>query len=109
MQALCPMIYFQTAADEAMAIPVANIDAIDINAATEITITATKNFVQYKAVLNIDTAGQEEAALKAIVLAINGGPHSDGLIIIADDENSVYCTPEITSCGALSQDIAHPS
>ena len=97
--------YFQTDTDEALAMPVDAIDGIYINAATEVTITATRDFVQHKVVLNIDTAGEEEAAVKGIVRALNQGPHSDGLIIIADDENSVYATPEITSCGAMTHDI----
>ena len=101
--------YFQTAADEALAMPVDDIDGIYINAATEVTITATRDFVQHKVVLNVDTAGEEEAAVKGIVRALNEGPHCDGLIVIADDENSVYCTKEIDSCGALSHDITHAS
>ena len=101
--------YFQTAADEALAMPVDDIDGIHINGATEVTITATRDFVQHKVVLNIDTAGEEEAAIKGIVRALNEGPHSDGLIIIADDENSKYCTKEITSCGALTHDITQGS
>ena len=104
-----PFAYFQTGADDAIAMPVKDIDGIHINAATEITITATVDLVQLKAVLNVDTAGEEEAAIKGIIRALNGAPHSDGLIIIADDENSKYCTPEITSCGALSKDVAHGS
>ena len=101
--------YFQTGADDAIAMPVDDIDGIHINAATEVTITATRDFVQYKAVLNIDTAGEEEAAVKGIVRALNEGPHCDGLIVIADDENSVYATKEITSCGALTKDITQAS
>ena len=39
--------YFQTAADEALAMPVDDIDGIYINAATEVTITETRDFVQF--------------------------------------------------------------
>ena len=44
-----PFAYFQTGADDAIAMPVKDIDGIHINAATEITITATVDLVQLKA------------------------------------------------------------
>ena len=102
-----PYLYFQTAADDAIAIPVAAIDGMDI-AATALTITATHNFVQYKAILTV-TATQEELALKALIQLINQGPHSDGLIVVADDENSSYFHTGVTACAALSADITHAS
>ena len=107
MQAPYPYLYFQTAADDAIAIPVAKIDGIDI-ASTGMTITATTDFAQYKAILTV-TAGQEELALKALIQLINQGPHSDGLIVVADDENSSYFHTGVTACAALAADIAHAS
>jgi len=102
-----PYLYFQTGADDAIAIPVAAIDGIDI-ASTAMTITATHNFVQYKAVLTV-TAAQEEAALKELVRLINQGPHSDGLIVVADDANSTYFHTGVTACDALTVDITQAS
>jgi hypothetical protein len=102
-----PYLYFQTASDDAVAIPVSELDGIDI-AATAMTITATHNFVQYKAVLTV-TAGQEELALKELIRVINQGPHHDGLIVVADDENSTYFHPGVTACGALTVDITQAS
>jgi len=102
-----PYLYFQTGTDDAVAIPVSELDGIDI-AATAMTITATHNFVQYKAVLTI-TAAQEELALKELIRVMNQGPHHDGLIVVADDENSVYFHPGVTACAALSVDITHAS
>ena len=102
-----PYLYFQTGADDAVAIPVAAIDGIDI-ASTAMTITATHNFSQYKAVLTV-TAAQEELALKALIQLINKGPHSDGLIVVADDENSSYFHVGVTACAALSVDVTHAS
>ena len=34
----------------------------------------------------------------AIGQAINGGPHSDGVITLCDDVNSVFLHPNILSC-----------
>ena len=46
-------------------------------------------------------AGNMKSVLQSIAGAING-THSDGLIVIADDENSVYCNPLITSINAIT-------
>ena len=102
-----PYLYFQTGADDAIAIPVAAIDGIDIGSTT-MTITATHNFSQYSAILTV-TAAQEELALKALIGLINQGPHFDGLIVVADDANSVYFHPGVTACAALAADITHAS
>ncbi len=107
MQAPFPYLYFQTGADDGVAIPVTAIDGIDIGSTT-MTITATHYFVQYKAILTV-TAAQEEAALKALVRLINQGPHSDGLIVVADDAGSEYFHAGVTACAALSADITHAS
>jgi hypothetical protein len=46
-------------------------------------------------------AGNMKSVLQSIAGACNG-THSDGLIVIADDENSVYCNPLITACNAIT-------
>ena len=45
-------------------------------------------------------AGNMKSVLQSIAGAINA-THSDGLIVIADDENSVYCNPLITSINEI--------
>ena len=45
--------------------------------------------------------GNMKSVLQSIAGACNG-THSDGLIVIADDENSVYCNPLITGCNAIT-------
>ena len=74
-----PYLYFQTAADDAIAIPVAAIDGMDI-AATALTITATHNFVQYKAILTV-TAAQD--VLNAIAKFAH--KRSNEVVVITDD------------------------
>ena len=61
-------------------------------------------------VLNINQ-GKATEVMQDIVSAINGGPHSDGFITVADDATTdflgttkaaVYVSGDITSCGAIS-------
>ena len=99
------MLYFQTGVDDATAFPADWIYAIDAGTgAVEVYFTGTGESTLLSSVGLTVTAGQEEAALKAIVQKINEGPHSDGLIVIADDANSVYCHPGITACGTITMD-----
>jgi ABC-type antimicrobial peptide transport system ATPase subunit len=66
-------------------------------------------------VLNV-TAGKAKDVLVAIAEAANGHPHSDGVVVIADDATTdydgttkaaVYVHSGITSCGAITQVAAH--
>ena len=99
------MLYFQTGADDVTAFPADWIYAIDAGtAAIEIYFTGTGESTLLSSVALAVTAGQEENVVKAIVHEINKGPHSDGLIVIADDANSVYCHSGITACGTITLD-----
>ena len=50
--------------------------------------------------LTIDT-GKHKRVMEDIALTINQGPHSNGFAIIADDENDVFCSPNITACTSI--------
>ena len=58
--------------------------------------------------LNV-TAGKAKDVCIAIAEAANGHPHSDGVVVIADDAaddangKTVYLHEGITSCGAITQ------
>tara|TARA_R100000805_G_C3499555_1_gene30213 strand:- start:46 stop:456 length:411 start_codon:yes stop_codon:yes gene_type:complete len=62
-------------------------------------------------VLNV-TAGKAKDVCIAIAEAANGHPHSDGVIVVADDATddanakAVYLHSGITSCGAITQAAA---
>ena len=62
-------------------------------------------------VLNV-TAGKAKDVLVALAEAANGHPHSDGVIVVADDATNdanaeaVYLHSGITSCGAITQAAA---
>ena len=99
------MLYFQTGTDDATAFPADWIYAIDAGStAVEIYFTGTGESTLVSSVGLTVTAGEEENVVKAIVQKINEGPHSDGLIVIADDANSVYCHSGITACGTITMD-----
>ena len=52
--------------------------------------------IQDKVTLTVTTETQK-SVMKAIVEAMNNGPHEDGITVIADDVNSTYLVPEIAS------------
>jgi len=67
--------------------------------------------IQDTVVLNV-TAGKAKDVLVALAEAANGHPHSDGVIVVADDATddanaeAVYLHSGITSCGAITQAAA---
>ena len=101
-------LYFRTVADEddddaagdTLALPARRIVAMAPSADTTITVwfesvnnmhTAGDNELVLKdsAVITI-TAHRHKKVLQSIVRAINGGPHSDGFIVVADDTTTDY-------------------
>ena len=122
-------LYFRTVADEddddaaadTLALPARRIVAMAPSADTTIT-------VWFESVNNMHTAGDNELVLKdsavitvtahrhkkvlqSIVRAINGGPHSDGFIVVADDTTTdydgttraaVYIDNDITAMAAIT-------
>ena len=67
--------------------------------------------IQDTVVLNV-TVGKAKDVLVALSEAANGHPHSDGVIVVADDATddanakAVYLHTGITSCGAITQAAA---
>ena len=129
-------LYFRTVADEdnddgdtassgnlptSIAIPTDSIVGIAPSAAGTVTI-------HFQSARNVQTDGADELVLKdsvvlnittkrhkkvmdAIIQSINGGPHSDGWIVVADDMTTnfanetvtaQYLHNDITSCGAIN-------
>ena len=50
--------------------------------------------------VTLDSGADELPALKAVGQLINKHPHGDGIIVIADDVNSVYAHNTMASVGA---------
>ena len=129
-------LYFRTVADEddddgdtgssgiaptSIAIPASKIVGMAPSAAGTLTIwfkSARNVFTQGDAeevlkdsvVLNITTK-RHKKVMDAIIQSINGGPHSDGWIVVADDMTTTYggatvaanyIHKDLTSCGAIN-------
>ena len=133
-------LYFRTVADEddddgdtgssgiaptSIAIPASSIVGMAPSAAGTLTIW-------FQSVRNTQTDGADELVLKdsvvlnittkrhkkvmdAIIRSINGGPHSDGWIVVADDMTTNYANEtvtakylhnDITTCGAINMAAA---
>ena len=92
---------------DSMLVPVEDITGMEATGATtmDIYFKSTNNMmgggqgevvIQDKVSLTVTTQTQK-SVMKAIVEAMNNGPHEDGITIIADDVNSTYLVPEIAS------------
>jgi hypothetical protein len=44
------------------------------------------------------TTETQKGVMKALVQAMNSGPHHEGITIVADDQLGKYLVPEITAC-----------
>ena len=129
-------LYFRTVADEddddgdtassgiaptSIAIPVSSIVGIAPSAAATVTIwfqsvrnrihgATGEEVIKDSVVLNVTTR-RHKGVMDAIIQAINGGPHSDGWIVVADDMTTNYANAtvaasylhsDITTCGAIN-------
>ena len=115
--------YFRNEADEddddaavdSGMVPVENITGLLPTSTTALTVfwkNQKNENVQDSAVLTIKQ-GKVKKVIASIVSAMNRGPHSDGITIIADDstveydgaagsKKAVYLDADITGCSALS-------
>ena len=133
-------LYFRTVADEddddgdtassgnlptSIAIPVSSIVGIAPSAAATVTIwfqsarnrihgATGEEVIKDSVVLNVTTR-RHKKVMDAIIRAINGGPHSDGWIVVADDMTTntanatvgaSYIHKDLTSCGAINLAVA---
>jgi len=92
---------------DSMLVPVEDITGMEATGATALDVyfKSTNNVmgggqgevvIQDKVSLTVTTQTQK-SVMKAIVEAMNNGPHEDGITVIADDVNSTYLVPEIAS------------
>ena len=97
-------LVFIDAADDAMCMPVSRLTGITVGADATVIVnfenTLGPNSTEDKrtfATLTC-TADKELDVFKGLVQAINGGPHSDGVITVCDDVNSTFVHPNVLSC-----------
>jgi len=92
---------------DSMLVPVEDITGMEATGATtmDLYFKSTNNMVaggqgevviQDSVSLTVTTETQK-SVMKAIVEAMNNGPHEDGITVIADDVNSTYLVPQIAS------------
>ena len=133
-------LYFRTVADEddddgdtassgnlptSIAIPASSIVGIAPSAAGTVTIwfqsarnriagASGEEVIKDSVVLNVTTR-RHKGVMDAIIQAINGGPHSDGWIVVADDMTTntanatvgaSYIHKDFTSFGAINLAVA---
>ena len=133
-------LYFRTVADEddddgdtasggvaptSIAIPASSIVGIAPSAAGTVTIwfqsarnriagATGEEVIKDSVVLNV-TTHRHKKVMDAIITSINGGPHSDGWIVVADDMTTnqadatvaaSYIHRDLTSCGAINLAVA---
>ena len=107
-------LYFSTAAADGTAATeeIVAIDASRLRSMEAETTTTTalwfaasqednKDVDNTKVVLT-HTAAYHKVVMAALTAAINGGPHSDGFITIADDVNSSYVHSSISECTSIA-------
>jgi len=94
----------------------ANVLTLFFESALNIAASGDNEHITHDTVVLNVTAGKAKDVLVAIAEAANGHPHSDGVVVIADDattdfdgttKSAVYVHSGITSCGTITQVAAH--
>ena len=93
-------IFFQNAANDCMVYPAWRLTSVEgLDDALQFSFaSSTTSEDQVSVTLSDDS--DEILAMKAVAQLINKHPHSDGIIVVADDVNSVYAHSTMTAVGA---------
>ena len=100
------LLYFNTATEDSLAVPASNlylIDAGDDVVNLYFTPKGSNGSLLTSVVLNC-ADGKADALCLSIAQACVGG-RADEVVVIADDANSTYIDPEISSVGTITADI----
>ena len=93
-------IFFQNAANDCMVYPLHRLRSVegeDDSLKFHFASSATGNDTVS---VTLTDDSDEILAMKAVAQLINKHPHSDGIIVVADDVNSVYAHSSMTAVGA---------
>ena len=99
-------LFFQDANNDAQMYPAKNLVGIIHDGDTSLKLRFVSAVTGPGATTEIDlvtltiTTQTEKAVCKAIVEAINGGPHATGFVVVADVVGSVFLHPDITGTAA---------
>ena len=92
-------LLFQNAANDCMMYPLSKLKSIE---AASTALNFTFDTISGEDVLTVTCAATEHAQMVALAEVIGGPAHSDGVIVVADDVNSVYAVDGFTAVGAAS-------
>tara|TARA_R110002020_G_scaffold450308_1_gene663892 strand:+ start:385 stop:684 length:300 start_codon:yes stop_codon:yes gene_type:complete len=93
-------IFFQNAANDCMVYPLTRLTSVEgLDDALQFSFASSATGNDQVSVTLTDNS-DEILAMKAVAQLINKHPHSDGIIVIADDANSVYAHSTMTAVGA---------
>ena len=113
------MLYFCSAAaddtgstEEIIMVPVENVSHWEVSGTTSLdcwlktgvsqTADNDGDITNIRVRLTVTAAGGNmKKVLQSITQLVNSHPHSDGFLVVADDENSVYCNSLITACNSI--------
>jgi len=99
-------LFFQDANNDAYMYPAKNLIGIVHDGDTTLKLRFVSAVTGPGATTEIDlvtltiTTQTEKAVCKAIVEAINGGPHATGFVVVADVVGGVFLHPDITGTAA---------
>ncbi len=100
-------LYFQTAANDAAAFPVADVIAIHRLNGNGVAMYFARGSGLMQSVALTVALADEEAVVKAITQACSGMSNlKNAAIVVADDQNSTYLHPGITAVAAIGLDLA---
>jgi len=99
-------LYFRDAADTTFYVPVTRMTKMETTNGTTVVLTflpgnnelnTTAGGLKDIVTITLVTADKEKELMQDITDAINGGPHGNGFILIADDVTGDFCSSHIAS------------
>ena len=93
-------IFFQNAANDCMVYPVWRLMGVEGKDDALLFTFASSATGNDQVTVTLADDSDELLAMKAIGQLINKNPHSDGIVVVADDVNSVYAHSSMTAVGA---------
>ena len=93
-------LFFQNEANDCMVYPAWRLTAVE-GASDALQFSfASSTTSEDQVTVSLSASSDEILAMKAVAQLINKHPHSDGIIVVADDVNSVYAHSTMTAVGA---------
>ena len=92
-------LLFQNATNDCMVYPLSKLMSIEAGSAA---LNFTFDTISGEDELTVTCGANEHAQMVALAEVIGGPAHSDGVIVVADDANSVYAVDGFTAVGGAS-------